>query len=83
VCLSFVGAFISSLSAPLVFSELTYGFDPEFGIFGWMREENVVYTFFVMGLVSGCLTFTMYALCLKYFSAVILGNIFLFEPITC
>jgi len=81
--LAFVASAVPILMGPLIFPEWSYSIEPLNGIFGWLSSENFLYTLFVMALISGCGTFTCYALCLKYFSPVVLGSIFLFEPITC
>mmetsp|Transcript_5566 Transcript_5566/g.5083 ORF Transcript_5566/g.5083 Transcript_5566/m.5083 type:complete len:126 (+) Transcript_5566:466-843(+) len=67
----------------LLFTTATFNNDPITGLFGWMNKEEIWFNLFVIGLMSGIGTFFFYPLCIIFFSPLILGNVYLLEPVVC
>jgi hypothetical protein len=72
---------ILCVSFPLFFDSYNISFDSKTGVFGWLRPENFLYSFFVISLYTGIGCLVGYSVSMKYFSTVVIGNILLLEPI--
>ena len=58
----------------------TLDFDCDTGVFGWMRPELIVYSFFIVSLINGVGVIAMQYLVFLYFTPVIAGTMMLLEP---
>jgi hypothetical protein len=66
---------------PIFSDQFSLTFDSKTGVFGWLRPENFLYSFFAISLYSGVGNLVCYSIALQYYSAVVLGNALLLEPI--
>ena len=59
----------------------SFDFDALNGVFGWLTPRNFVYSFLVYGFVTRYAVSVTYVFAFYYFSAIIVSNIFMLEPI--
>jgi hypothetical protein len=63
------------------FDIFTFDFDKRTGVFGFFDKEHAIYTIFVVGMITGCLSVYSGIASLKYYPPIVLLIAYLFEPL--
>lgn len=80
-CMNAITVPLYSVIGLLVFDDITFSFDTNTGLFGWMRPENLFHSVVLMGLVSGVSVFAAMHLASLYFTPLILSVVTLMMPL--
>jgi drug/metabolite transporter (DMT)-like permease len=81
ILLTFLTNIIFFAFGPLIFKDsFTFTMNLTHGVFGWVANENFIFSFFLLSLVNGCGTLVLQMLAMIYFSPVIVGTMMLLEP---
>eukprot|EP00347_Sterkiella_histriomuscorum_P015110 403358284 len=81
VCITIIISETLLIVYGLIFDTFTFDFSKQTGVFGFFDPQYVLYTIFIVGMITGSVSIYSAAVVLKYYPPVVLLIAYLFEPL--